>query len=336
MRLKFGEFSNIEYLLESFLEAIAFCLIEPISLRFFPYTCGDSGNSSEGDRLRRERHPGNEISESELCGVVQKLATESIDIHSRAETDLEEVATCKHGRRSTSQWVCEVCASRLARTHRPLGVQNPVVGRFLNDALRLGEKYHVFTRHTARIISYLVQRRVSGFELYMKKLSAKIHKSSLDYWRAFGKIEAPTDNSVATSTTARIDKSAYVFPGRKRCRDGISFDSIDKQECTKHYFKGRNSAVPSFLTVQCACAHPKLLVFVVLRRCESISAALSSVLTNFPVPPRVIWYDNACNTYDSGILRIPWLLRWSRLVVDIFHYTSHNYCNILIYSTENF
>lgn len=67
---------------------------------------------------------------------------------------------------------------------------------------------------------------------------------------------------------------------------------------------------------------------MLLRECESISAALSCILTHFDVPPRTVWYDNGCNLYDSACIRIPWLLRWTWLVVDRFHYTGHNCSNI--------
>lgn len=64
------------------------------------------------------------------------------------------------------------------------------------------------------------------------------------------------------------------------------------------------------------------------KECESISAALSSVLTHFEVPPRRIWYDNGCNTFDCAITRIPWFLRWSMFMVDRFHFTGHTCSNI--------
>lgn len=123
------------------------------------------------------------------------------------------------------------------------------------------------------------------------------------------------------------DNSLYVFPGRSRVRHGIDFDEMDSHECTKHYVKG-NSYVPSFMTVQCACAHPKLIGFVILPEHESISAALSSLLTHFVIPPKRVWYDNGCNTFDCAINRIPWFLRWCMLLVDRFHFTGHTCSNI--------
>lgn len=123
------------------------------------------------------------------------------------------------------------------------------------------------------------------------------------------------------------DESLYTFPGRNRCRKGIDFEKVDRQDSKKHYFKGQ-SVVPTILTVQCACAHPKLVGLVVLRECKSISAALSFVLPHFPVPPRTVWYENACNSFDCVMIRIPWFLRWSMLMVDRFNFTDHTCSNM--------
>lgn len=110
-------------------------------------------------------------------------------------------------------------------------------------------------------------------------------------------------------------------------RNSIDFEKVDKQESTKVYLKG-DSTVLSFLTVQYCCAHPKILGFVLLKECEYMSAALSSVLTHFAINPRRVWYDNACNTYDSAMIRVPWMLRSTMLVVDRFQYSGHTCCNI--------
>lgn len=68
-------------------------------------------------------------------------------------------------------------------------------------------------------------------------------------------------------------KSLYVFPGRLKQRQGIDFDNLDRQDCTKNYFKG-NSSIPCFTGVQCSCVHPKLLGLDIINQCESTSAAI--------------------------------------------------------------
>lgn len=177
-------------------------------------------------------------------------------------------------------------------------------------------------------MSKVLLARVSHFDQYLQKLGNKMDKSCIQYWKRYGMVcpDGPIEEA-SRNAENKDSSSLYVFPGRTRCRTGIVFERNDKQECTKNYFKG-TSKVPSFMTVQCSCVHPKLLGFVLLRECESISAALSSVLTHFRIPPRRVWYDNACNTVDCAVSRIPWLLRWTTFMVDRFHYTGHNCSNI--------
>ena len=63
-------------------------------------------------------------------------------------------------------------------------------------------------------------------------------------------------------------------------------------------------------------------------RAESTALALSSVLMYFLLPPRVVFYDNSCNTIGAALLRIPWLLLFVLLIVDRFHFRSY-VCNSL-------
>lgn len=227
-------------------------------------------------------HPDLRSTEADIRGIVTKLAKEAVAVHRTAVTALRNISTCNHGGRTPQHWVCTLCSNPVGNIQRPTAVQNPVLGRFINDLLRHGELSPRFSRQASHLVSYLIEKRTDAFEDFMEKLAAKVHSSSLDYWRSFGRIPDDVDASSTVGEDQRADtnsttNASFVFPGRYRCRNPITFDQVDKQECTKHYFKGRNSVVPSFLTVQCACAHPKLIGFVVLNQCESISAALSAV-----------------------------------------------------------
>lgn len=68
--------------------------------------------------------------------------------------------------------------------------------------------------------------------------------------------------------------------------------------------------------------------FVLLNEWYSIAAALSAVVMHFPVYPRRIWYDNAWNAFDSAIFRIPWFMRLTMLVVDIFQFSGNVWSNM--------
>ena len=43
----------------------------------------------------------------------------------------------------------------------------------------------------------------------------------------------------------------------------------------------------------------------------------------FKFPPKTLFYDNACNTVSTALLRIPWLLLFTLIIVDRFHYMGH-------------
>ena len=68
--------------------------------------------------------------------------------------------------------------------------------------------------------------------------------------------------------------------------------------------------------------------------CESTALALSIALSHLKVPPVTILYDNACNALASAMLRVPWLLLFSYLIVDRFHYKAHT-CNAF-YNADSF
>lgn len=269
-----------------------------------------------------------EITEQHMREKVKTLATEAVDLHRKVCATLRELAHCDEDGLSTRDLVFSICTKKLSEVKSPAVAQNPVLGRFLNDLLSHVERFPLYSRQMARIVGDLFTRRVEELENYLEILYEQRNESTLQYWKRFGQSQS-TSSVMQLQRSVNEGESSYVFPGRQRVRNGVTFDKVDKQACTKNNVKGRTSAVPSIFTVQCACTHPKIFGFLLPNKCESISAALSAIITHFPIPPRNIWYDNACNTYDSGMLRILWLMRWSRLLVDRYnHCTGHNCSNV--------
>ena len=83
---------------------------------------------------------------------------------------------------------------------------------------------------------------------------------------------------------------------------------------------------PGILTVQFCCEKPQLLGYIVMLQCESTAMAVTSVLTKFQVPLRVLYYDNGCNLVRVILTRAPWLMHTTKFVVDRFHFKSHTCC----------
>lgn len=103
-------------------------------------------------------------------------------------------------------------------------------------------------------------------------------------------------------------------------------DRKDKADCTKKYYTSRPD-ITSFISLQCPCQHPKVIGFTLLKEVESIAMAISTMIEFLNIPPRTVWYDNACNLYDYTLLRAPFLLRTCRLIVDRFHFQGHSCSN---------
>ena len=139
----------------------------------------------------------------------------------------------------------------------------------------------------------------------------------------------PEDAQDDSTTSSRVPdysvKTGMSFPGRRQYRPLFVFDQLEGKQCGKRYAKNSTHS-PGLLTAQCVCSNPKLIGFFVMTRAESTALALSMMVMFFQVPPLVLLYDNACNTIASALLRIPWLLLFSFLVVDRFHYKGHT-CN---------
>lgn len=65
-----------------------------------------------------------------------------------------------------------------------------------------------------------------------------------------------------------------------------------------------------------------------MTRMESNGLTLLSTIMFFQVPPRILFYDNACNKCAAALLRLPWLMIVMLVIFDRFHYKSHT-CNAL-------
>ena len=189
-----------------------------------------------------------------------------------------------------------------------------------------------------------IQEHIRHAEAYFSLLMDKLSPECKDYWRKYsGYNLQPLDNenssvlhSGGASTTTTSNNTAenecpsltgISFPGRRQVRPPVTFDQKESKQCGKRYPKNSNHS-PGLLCVMCACSNPKLIGFVIMTRAESTALALSAIMMYFPVPPSVIFYDNACNTLAAALLRLPWLLLFVYIIVDRFHYKVHS-CNAL-------
>lgn len=182
-------------------------------------------------------------------------------------------------------------------------------------------------RVSAMILHDLIDAKLCALKTYMHEAAAKIDVSVCRYWATYGHFETKTvTERIGEEVHSSVYDSMYVFPGRRLLRARMRTDGKDTSDCTKHYYKSRPHMTSS-ISLQCPCEHPKIIRFTLLKEIDSIAMAISTVIAFLNFPPRTEWYDNACNMYDSALLRATFLLRYYALIVDRFHFKGHTCSN---------
>ena len=129
-----------------------------------------------------------------------------------------------------------------------------------------------------------------------------------------------------------LDEVSYtveIFPGNPIARPNMSFVSSSRIEksikCRKSYRKsGLHS--PGIFTVQCVSRYLKLFDFSVMNEFESVSTAMSILLSRFKHLAMAKYYDNGCNLSKSVLLRFQSIDDGTIIMNDRFHNRSHK-CN---------
>eukprot|EP00170_Pyropia_yezoensis_P002060 contig_8762_g2064 len=115
------------------------------------------------------------------------------------------------------------------------------------------------------------------------------------------------------------------FPGLLMCRPA-AFSPAEEAElgtCSKNYQDVHEFFSPGTFTICCACAHPKMLGFVVLDNREGLPALLNAILSHFALLPHYVIYDFACGALRSAIGKLPFFVALVVLVSDLFHIVNH-------------
>lgn len=247
------------------------------------------------------------------------LARLPLHIHTSIVSTLRAVSGCSHG---LTDDVCSDCKRKLIDDVLRVQNTNPCLYRFCTELCIAAAIPSYYVREIARIAAEILEIHTEEARAYFKRLDANMSDDCLEYFDKFGSFSANSFSSFDDAGQDDHDVSGIVFPGRRRVRDDVTFQESERSACEKNYASSRKFS-PGILTVQCCCDKPILLGYIVMTKPESRSLALTSILSCFPVPPRVLYYDNACNLMASTLIRAPWLLHSTRFLVDRFHFKSH-------------
>lgn len=140
-----------------------------------------------------------------------------------------------------------------------------------------------------------------------------------------------TSSSVIRERNTTSDfATGELCPGRPKVRPRTKLQYASNandgtDDNFSKYYLGSQSHTPGLFTVQCDCTHPNVLGVTVMNCPESLVTALSVLLSRFPLLPKTVYYDNACNLPPSIALRFPWILVSTTPLCYRFHYKSRTF-----------
>jgi hypothetical protein len=146
-------------------------------------------------------------------------------------------------------------------------------------------------------------------------------------------------DSEQVCSISEMKSTGVFFPGRPVVRNlkHVELGSTNEGNCSKFYQS--NTRLGSGIVLFWCARHRICLGWVFLKKAESLEIVYQTILTRFPVIPKVICYDNACNLAEYCYNRAPRfeinrvnsiIFRYfvdSIFIVDGFHFKGHVNCS---------
>lgn len=193
----------------------------------------------------------------------------------------------------------------------------------------LSSNHGVLNRLRLLVAGVLISIRTAVEDYHVDRLS--LDGSAVNFQKTWGD---PTTSAaelrrrfLAAHPNTSEDPLVTVafFPGLSRCRPG-AFASTEVPElglCAKHYEEVHKFGSPGTFTICCACAHPKMIGFVVLDKREGPPALLNAILSYFAILPSFVVYDFGCGAMRSAPGKLRFFLGLFVLVSDLLHIVNH-------------
>lgn len=110
--------------------------------------------------------------------------------------------------------------------------------------------------------------------------------------------------------------------------DGLGEDKLEKEEseCGKYYNTYKKVRLTGGIMVLW-CRHSVCVGFHVIPTTEGRNDVFSALYAHWPVAPKIVVYDYACQLAPYAMVREPAFFRDTRFVVDEFHAMGHTKCS---------
>ena len=140
---------------------------------------------------------------------------------------------------------------------------------------------------------------------------------------------SPDDHLTFSSLTDEMLKTGVCFPGRPAiavCHTSVINHGESSSSCQKNY--SHSTRLGAGVVLFWCEKHRTCIGWVLLPKSESCEIVFTTLVTRFPILPKIIVYDNACNLSDYCLNRAPSLFKDSIFLVDAFHFAGHINCSL--------
>lgn len=244
-----------------------------------------------------------------VCGGVLRRASSLIGGY-RFLDAIRNIIQCSHAAPNTN--VCTSCLSQLTYVARSHQDEIPSLSRLLFALINAHDFQDIDDLLLRSLMSSVSSILARCFAVRME-FSSIFHRKRSDASAEYTTLYKQPTSELIIPKDDWLDEASYtgeLFPGNPVMRPNVSFGLSSRMEnaaiCKKNYRKS-DSHSPGIFTVQCVCRYPKLIGLSVMKECESVSTAMSILLSRFKNLPRATYYDNACNLSKSVLLRFPWI-----------------------------
>ena len=197
---------------------------------------------------------------------------------------IRNLGHCDHDGQCPKTLSCKSCEKALTNATLLIREVNPIFSRAAREIMYLSRTHPIVAHNLAQALG-------AGFDLHFNNATTYLDRfelSALSDCLEYQSLYCRYDLLPFAEGTDLEYKTGLVYPGRGMHRPCISFKNMEFTDCNKKYPVSKIHS-PGLFTVQCICGHPKIIGFRVMTHAESISMAVSAVITHFKFPPRTVF-----------------------------------------------
>lgn len=142
------------------------CDDNSVNLTFTRDVCANS-KKLQRDNIDIVNGVSGEATDAEVRRSVKGQADEAVRLHRSIASALRGVHSCKHGYRTSTDWICPECCNEVTQHVKVVLLQNSVLARYTWDFARYDYLNPFFSRMVEAVLYNLLEHRTTQVKQYL-------------------------------------------------------------------------------------------------------------------------------------------------------------------------